>query len=201
MGTDKALVDFGGRPLIAHAMGILEAAGLKVAIAGARAEACARLATYAPVIQDREAGLGPLGGICTAFASTSAEWGVFLPVDIPLLPSSLVRYLLHRALISDSAVTLAAVNGDPETFPVVISRRALPALEREFGDRRLGCIASFHAAAAQLGERVAVVDVEALVQSGQASHPHGLPAARWFLNLNAERDLRRAASFGVTRVS
>src|SRR5262249_15063317 len=87
MGTDKALVEFGGRPLVAHAVGILEAVGLKVFIAGARADARSRLASYAPVIPDREEGLGPLGGICSAFASTSAAWGVFLPVDIPLLPS------------------------------------------------------------------------------------------------------------------
>jgi molybdopterin-guanine dinucleotide biosynthesis protein A len=120
---------------------------------------------------------------------------VFLPVDIPLLPSSLVLYLLRRARIGDAAVTLASVNGDAETFPAVISRRALPALETELGERRLGCLASFHTAALQLGERVAVVDAEVLVQSGQVCQPHALPAARWFLNLNAERDLRQAAPF------
>lgn len=201
MGTDKALVEFGGRPLAAHAVGILQAAGLKAFIAGAQADARSQLASYAPVIPDREAGLGPLGGICTAFEFTRAKVGVFLPVDIPLLPSSLVIYLLRRACISNSVVTLASVNGDAETFPAVISRRALPVLERELAKRRLGCLASFCTAAMELGERVAVVDAEVLVQSGQACHPHALPAVRWYVNLNSERDLRRAASLGVTRVS
>ena len=91
MGTEKSLLDFGGRPLIAHAVGILAAAGLPVSIAGAHAEARSRLEPYAPLIPDTEPGLGPLGGICTALASTTAAYGVFLPVDVPLLPGSLIR--------------------------------------------------------------------------------------------------------------
>jgi len=201
MGTDKAVVEFGGRPLIAHAVGVLESAGLKVFIAGARAEARAELEAFAPVIPDREAGLGPLSGICTALASTTAGLCVFLPVDIPMLPASLVLCLLERARITDCAVTLASLNGFQETFPAVISRRALPVLERELGERRLGCLASFRTAAMELGDRVTTVDLEVLVQSGQVSHPYALPPVRWFLNVNAEQDLRRAASFATTRVS
>ena len=71
MGSDKALVEFGGRPLIAHAVGILRTAGLSVSIAGARAEIRASLESYAPVIPDAEAGRGPLGGICAALKSTT----------------------------------------------------------------------------------------------------------------------------------
>lgn len=201
MGTDKALVEFGGRPLVAHAVGMLLAAGVKVVIAGALAEVRSRLEPYAPVVPDREAGLGPLGGVCTALASTQAELGVFLPVDVPFLPASLVQYLLQHARITRCAVTLASVSGEAETFPAVISRRALPVLKRELGERRLGCLAAFQTAAFELGERVAMVHVEVLVQAGQVSHPQGLPAVRWFLNLNEERDLRRAASFGVSQVS
>lgn len=201
MGKDKALLEFRGRPLIAHAAGILETAGLKVFIAGAHAEAGSRLNTYAPVIPDREPGLGPVGGICAALASTDAEFGVFLPVDIPLLPASLVLYLIRRARITDCAVTLASMSGHVQTFPAVISRRTLPALEKEVAQRRLGCLASFQTAAVELGERIADVDAEVLVQSGQVSHPDALPVAHWFLNLNTQQDLRRAVSLRPSRVS
>ena len=201
MGTDKAFVEFAGRPLVAHAVSILDAGGLKVFIAGAQSEARSRLEQYAPVIPDRKAGLGPLSGICTALASTTAGFGVFMPVDLPLLPASLVLCLLERARITGCAVTLASVNGFPETFPAVISGRTLPILERELALGRLGCLVSFMTAARELGENVATVDVEVLVQSGQVSHPYALPAVRWFLNLNAEPDLRRAASLATTRVS
>jgi molybdenum cofactor guanylyltransferase len=194
MGIDKALLEFRGRPLVAHTAGILENAGLKVFIAGARAEAGPGLKPYAPLIPDREPGLGPLGGICTALASTEAEFGVFLPVDLPLLPASLVLYVISRARITGHAVTLISMTGCMQTFPAVISRRALPVLERELAEGRLGCLASFQAAAVELGERIAAVDVEVLVQSGQVSHPDALPVAHWFLNLNTKQDLRRAMS-------
>lgn len=194
MGTDKALVEFEGRPLIAHAAGILSGAGLPVFIAGARGEACSRMEAYAPVIPDREPGLGPLGGICTALASTQAAYAVFLPVDVPLLPSSLLVYLLRQARIRGSAIALASVNGFPQTFPAVIDRQALPLLENEVRNGRLGCLAAFRAASLALEEELSIVAAEVLVQSGQASHPQALPVVRWFFNCNAPRDLRLASS-------
>jgi len=201
MGTEKSLVDFDGRPLIAHAIGILATAGLRVFLAGARAEARSRLEPYALVIPDVDPGLGPLGGICAALAFTTAAYGVFLPIDVPLLPSSLVGYLLRRARISEAAVTIASFNGVPQTFPAVISRRALAALDRELRNGRLGCLASFQASALELGEPMSVVSAEVLVQSGQVSHPEALPVVRWFVNLNTEQDVRLASSRRTARVS
>jgi len=201
MGTDKALVDFGGRPLIAHAIGILAAARLPVSIAGARPESSEALSVYAPVIADAERGLGPLSGVCAALASTAARFGVFLPVDVPLMPPSLIAWLLDRARITDAAFTLASVNGRAQTFPAVVSQRALPALKNELCGRRLGCLAAFHAAARELGESVVAVSAEVLVQSGHVSHPQALPVVRWFLNFNTGDDLRLALSLRPVRVS
>jgi molybdopterin-guanine dinucleotide biosynthesis protein A len=200
MGRDKAEVEFCGRPLAAHAVDMLKAAGLDVFIAGAREDAGARLEQYAPVLFDREPGLGPLGGICTALASTTANLAVFVPVDVPLLPASLIVYMLERAQAGDGLVTLACVNGQPETFPAVIARRALPALTQELEARRLGCLASFRRVAAELGETVGTVDTEVLVQSGKVCHPDALPPVRWFLNVNGMGELRRAAALAGSRV-
>ncbi len=201
MGTDKAFVELGGRPLIAHAVGILQSAGLEVFIAGARAGTRSRLGRYAPVVPDSQPGLGPLGGICTALASLTAEIAVFLPVDLPLIPPSLIRYLAYRAGVTGGAVTMASVNGVPQPFPVVLARRALPALERRLAGRLLGCFESFIAAAGEMGECVAKIDAEVLVQSGQVFHPNALPVVRWFLNLNTGQDLLRAGLLAQTRVS
>jgi molybdenum cofactor guanylyltransferase len=201
MGTEKSLIEFEGRPLIAHAVGILAAAGLPPFIAGARAEVRSRLEPYAPVIPDAEPGLGPLGGICAALAATTAAFGMFLPVDVPLLPASLVVYLLRRAQMTDAAVTLASVNGFPQTFPAVLSRRTLATLGGELRGGRRGCLASFQAAAMELGEPIAVVPAEVLVQSGQVCHPEAIPVVRWFVNLNTEQDLRLASSRRAARVS
>jgi molybdopterin-guanine dinucleotide biosynthesis protein A len=87
---------------------------------------------------------------------------------------------------------LASVNGFAQTFPAVIERAVLPQLESELDAGRGGCFAAFQSAATQMGRRVDVVPVEMLVQCGQIAHPDGLPAVRWFLNVNAPEDLRQA---------
>ena len=146
MGQDKALVELAGWPLVAHAVGILRQAGLTASVAGSRSP----LAAFAPVVEDSKADLGPLGGICAPLASTSARWVVFLPIDLPLLPASLVAYLLDRARTTDKAVTLCSVNGFAQTFPAVVDRATLPALEAELSAGRRGCFAAFQASAASL---------------------------------------------------
>ena len=194
MGTDKALVPFAGRPLIVHALEILRQAGLSASIAGARLP----LDEYAPVVADAQPDRGPLGGICAALTSTMAEFAVFLPVDMPLLPASLIVYLLHHALITGRAVTLASVNGFAQSFPAVVCWSALPVLQAELEAGRGGCFAAFQAAASSRNEPVSVVPVELLVQTGQVSS--SLPAVRWFLNLNTGLDLQRAQAFHPARI-
>jgi molybdenum cofactor guanylyltransferase len=194
MGRDKALLDFGGRPLIARALSILHEAGLPATIAAARPD----LGSFAPVVEDQVSGegeisRGPLAGVCAALASSAAPHAVFLSVDLPLVPASLLAYLLRHARITASGVTVASLNGRAQTFPAVIDRSLLPALEMELAAGRLGCLTAFEAAAARERRRFCAVPVEYLVQSGQVAHPQGLPAAHWFLNVNTPADLERAA--------
>jgi len=188
MGADKALLSFAGKPLIAHALQILLRAGLSASIAGAQSS----LESFAPVVPDAQPDRGPLGGICAALASTNADYSVFLSVDQPLLPVSLVKYLLHHARITGRAVTLASINGYAQSFPAVVKRSVLAVLEAELQSGRGGCYSAFQAAGSNLQEPVSVVAVEMLVQAGQVAHPERLPAVRWFANLNRPADLERA---------
>lgn len=188
MGTDKALVEFGGEPLIERSISILQGAGLRVLIAGARSS----LEAFAPVVPDAEPGLGPLGGICAALRSSRAKHAVFVAVDQPRLPSSLFACLLRHALATGQGITLATVNAVPQTFPAVLDRLTLTILERELAAGRRGCYAAFKSAAAALGQSMAQLPVELLVQSGQIAHPDALPPAYWFLNVNTRADLGHA---------
>jgi len=192
MGSDKALLPFAGEPLIARAVRTLHEAGLPASIAGAASSARAPLAAYAPLVDDSEPGLGPLAGICAALAATSARFAVFLPVDLPLLPPSLIGYLLRHAQITGHAVTVPSVNGFMQTFPAVVDRATLPALQTELRATQRGCFSAFRAAADGLDQPVASLAVELLAQSGQVSHSLGLPSFRWFLNVNTPQDLQRA---------
>jgi molybdopterin-guanine dinucleotide biosynthesis protein A len=188
MGRDKALALFGGRRLIEIALATLREAGVNAAIAGARSD----LSGFGPVVEDSVQDEGPLAGICAAIASTGAERIVFVSVDLPLLPGSLITAMLGHARITGRGVTVASVNGFAQTFPVVLDRALLPTLERRLDSGEGGCFAAFEAAAAALGEPMSVLPVEALAQCGQVVHGGALPAAWWFLNVNSPGDLERA---------
>ncbi len=190
MGRDKALVPFAGQPLIVRALATLRCAGFNPAIAGARTS----LESYAPVIHDlaANAGSGPLAGICAALDSTTARWSVFLPVDLPLLPASLLVWLVRRAQLTGEPISLVSVNGFRQTFPAVLDRSVLPLLQAELKSGRKGCLAAFRSASSALGRRLLAVPAEFLVQSGHVAHPAALLPFRWFLNVNTPADLHRA---------
>lgn len=192
MGQDKALVEFAGQPLVLRALQILRGAGLTAKIAGARSS----LTAFAPVVEDLESqpGQGPLSGICSAMATTSARYTVFQPVDLPLLPPSLISYLLHHARITGSAVTIPSVNGFAQTFPAVVDRAAQSSLQVSLESGSRGCFAAFREAASAMSQTISILPAELLAQSGHISHSQGLPPALWFLNVNARQDLAHAES-------
>lgn len=197
MGTDKALVQLNGQPLIVHALGILRAAGLNPSIAGARSS----LESFAPIVPDSQPDQGPLGGICSALASSSAHWAVFLTVDLPLIPPNLISYLLDQARKSEAPVTVASFNGFAQTFPAVLARSALPALEGELASGRRGCFSAFQAAAATLGKTISVLPIEEALASGELGDHGSENSDRWFLNLNAPADLEAAATHSPRRIA
>jgi molybdenum cofactor guanylyltransferase len=188
MGQDKSMVLLDGQPMIAYPLAALRQAALPASISGGQSS----LASFAPLIEDTHRGLGPLAGICSSLASTAARRAVFLSVDAPLIPASLVSFLVRHAAITSAVITVPSINGFAQTFPAVLDRDALPALERELASGRLGCFRAFQAAANSFHQAVAVLPVELLVQAGQIANPLGLPATWWFLNANTPDDLRRA---------
>jgi molybdopterin-guanine dinucleotide biosynthesis protein A len=188
MGVDKALVEFNGHPLVAHALRILREAGLPAGIAGARSA----LDRFAPVVEDREADRGPLAGICAALAATSARFAVFISVDSPLLPPSVLTWLLNSARSSGAAVTLATLRGVARTFPAVVDRLTLPFLEEKLAAGDGGCFFAFEAACASLGRTLDVLSLRDAFEHGKVAHPEELPLNLWFRNLNTPEDLEQA---------
>jgi molybdopterin-guanine dinucleotide biosynthesis protein A len=190
-------LQFAGQPLIVHALAILRQLGLTGLIAGARST----LSDYAPVVED--AGSGPLCGVCASLASTTAPLAVFLSVDMPLLPAPLVALMLRHMRVTGAAVTICSVNGFAQTFPAIVDRSALAALEASLQEGKGGCFSAFKAAAIQMGRPLTVLPVELLVQAGQVAHEGGLPPSLWFLNVNRPADMVRAESIwaGLHRVS
>lgn len=197
MGSEKALVEFAGEPLVVHSLRILRSAGLTTSIAGARVP----LESFAPVVADVESDRGPLAGICAALASSSTRWAVFLSVDLPLLPASLVAFLLETAIHDGTAITVAEVNGFAQTFPAVVDRAALPWLRRVLDSGRGGCYSAFQFAAAGMEQAMNVVTVEQAVQQRKLAHPNALSVPCWFLNVNEPSDLAQAEVCWAARIA
>jgi molybdopterin-guanine dinucleotide biosynthesis protein A len=192
MGHDKALIRLAGTPLIQYAINTLRTIGLQPRIAGAQSD----LSPFAPIVPDdpSQSGLGPLSGICSALAAGSSRYAVFLPIDLPLLPSSLIACLLQHTAITQSAVTVISIAGFVQTFPVVVDRDALPVLQSSLLSNDRNCLRAFRAASNALSKPFGILPVELLLQPGQISHPQGLAATLWFLNINFPHDLAHAES-------
>ena len=196
MGTDKALIPFGGRPLIDHSLAILRLANLDPRIAGARSD----LSSHAPIILDSptHSDLGPLSGICSALSATNSRYAIFLPVDLPLIPPSLISYLLHHAIISESLITVVSLAGFVQTFPAVIDRVAFPFLQVSLQSNNRKTLSAFRTASTALSRHFSALPIEQLVQSGQVFHPNGSAPISWFLNINTTDDLARAEARALT---
>ena len=123
MGQDKALIHLAGNPLIQHALTILRSAGLEPRIAGAQQRSF-QLSPRSLPDDPSQSGLGPLPASAPRSQSSTAQFAVFLPVDLPLLPACLIDYLFHRAIITESAITAVSIAGFIQTFPVVVDRAA-----------------------------------------------------------------------------
>jgi molybdopterin-guanine dinucleotide biosynthesis protein A len=190
MGSDKALALFSGVPLIQVALEIFAEANIPARIAGARSD----LSQFGEQISDIAPDSGPLGGIHAALSASEAEWNVFLPVDLPLMPSSLLAVLLQRAQLMQSPVTAATRNGRLEPFPVVLHRSTLPSIAHRLATGETACHRAWQTIPVELGATLDAVSVEVLLQCGQC-HPgrrrSGPPPLLWFQGANTPEELAR----------
>lgn len=105
MGTDKAFLEFEGKPLIERAWELARTVTPNVRIVGQRA----KFAAYGVVIEDVYPERGPLGGIHAALTATSTELNLILAVDTPFLTAALLDYLVHQARTTAALVTVPRI--------------------------------------------------------------------------------------------
>jgi len=92
MGTDKALIEIGDRPLARRVADEIGRVCGSVSLVGdpARYGNLGR-----PVIPDRFPGRGPLAGIEAALGKTTAEWNLVVACDMPSLDVSILEELFE----------------------------------------------------------------------------------------------------------
>jgi molybdopterin-guanine dinucleotide biosynthesis protein A len=134
MGRDKALLPWGGTDLLGHALARLGGLTDDVRIL------CGPRLRYAgrgvPVVADGIEDAGPVAGILAGLEAADGRTGIFLAVDLPLVPIPLLAHLAAHAPGFDAVVPvsprgiepLCAVYGPACLEPV---RRRVEAGERK----------------------------------------------------------------------
>jgi molybdenum cofactor guanylyltransferase len=107
MGSDKAFVNYRGIPLLAHALDVARAACADVRIVGNRA----KFARYGTVVEDLFPDRGPLAGIHAALLASQTDLNLMLAVDMPMVSSEFVKYLLGVAQVDEATVVVPRVAG------------------------------------------------------------------------------------------
>jgi molybdopterin-guanine dinucleotide biosynthesis protein A len=115
-GRDKALVELGGKPMLARMAGLLQNVTKSVNVVAASGKYDA---FGFGVVADCWPNEGPLGGIITALENTAVtdpgcEWNLIVSCDMPFLTEALLKYLIGRAEASAADVVLPRSAGGPE---------------------------------------------------------------------------------------
>ena len=131
--VDKALAPLDGRPLIRHAVTSVAPAVDEVIVNCRRDQRTA----FAEALGDGGVGFavdripdrGPVVGLRTALAETTASYAAIVPCDMPAVPAAFVDFLFARARNRTGAV--ARFDGERRPFPMVVHVRAAMAACRE----------------------------------------------------------------------
>ena len=104
--VDKPLLEVGDKPLLGHVIDRVrpqvDALVLSCAITTSAYEAFGH-----PVVEDRDASQGPLGGFVSALPHVGTPWVLTTPADTPFLPDNLVVSLAMECDRAGAAVVTA----------------------------------------------------------------------------------------------
>jgi molybdopterin-guanine dinucleotide biosynthesis protein A len=190
MGRDKAGVELCGKPLLSHMLEKLWALGVRARVAGLR-EPVDGIA--GDVVADAHPDCGPLSGIETALSKSEAALVLVLGVDLPLLETEFLRWMLRRAETSGAMATIPRLLGEPQPLCAVYRRelrrgvtdaldagdyKVMVAVERALSSGEVDCF-----------------DVERVAASGAWRSRR---APHWqFMNCNTPEEMAVAEAMGV----
>lgn len=126
MRTDKALLEWEGSTLLAHALKVLRNVTPIVSIVGNRE----KFGTFGPVIEDVFLDRGPLGGIHSALRSSGSELNLVLAVDMPHVSPLPLSYLADCARSTSAWVTIPRADGRLQPLCAIYRREFAAHAER-----------------------------------------------------------------------
>ncbi len=125
MGSNKALLELGGVPLIVRMARLVESAAAKPTVVGSP-EIYARLRLRA--VRDDWPGAGPLGGIATALRASESQWNLIVACDLPYLTKPWLEHLIHRAERSNADVVIPLNDAGAEPLCAMYNKTAESAI-------------------------------------------------------------------------
>ncbi|MGD0648131.1 MAG: molybdenum cofactor guanylyltransferase [Acidobacteriaceae bacterium] len=192
MGEDKALLRFCGRPMVEIAVEKLRGFCAEVTIAGNRED----LGEFAPVVRETRTGVGPAAGIEAGLRVASAEWALFIPVDVPLVPAELLRRWAEEALRVGMTVSFLGVARKQPAFCLLKrERRGSFSKSLDGGERRLDVLLNRSAEADGYASRM--YDEHDLYGRIGEGGPELKTLERWFKNVNTPEDLAEAEAWAL----
>ena len=132
-GSNKALANFNGKPVIQHVADTLSPLFPSCLLATNTPEAYAFLGL--PTVEDIYRNAGPLGGIHAALNSIAEPRGFIVGCDMPLLDPLLIRFLCTLAEQEEWDVVLPWPASGPEPLHAVYNQSALPVIEKNLKQR------------------------------------------------------------------
>lgn len=126
MGSDKALLVIGQQNLLQLTLEKVRALAARPMIVGARD----KYAQYGELIEDVIPECGPLSGIHAALCSTQTELNLILSVDMPLMTTEFLRWLVQEAWASDKMAIVPQAEGHNQPLCAVYRRAAREVVER-----------------------------------------------------------------------
>jgi molybdopterin-guanine dinucleotide biosynthesis protein A len=173
-GSPKALLPFGGRPLIEYIAETLRSVFSDCLVVTNSPDLYESLGL--PMVGDVFPDGGPLGGIYTGLRTATGEAALCVACEMPFLSAPLLQHLTGRAGEADVVIPDAA--GELQTLHAVYAKACLPAVERRI---RVG-----HLKIAGVLDDVRVLRVPA-EEVERFADPDTA-----FMNLNTPEDLARA---------
>lgn len=125
MGEDKALLELAGKPLALHAVVKLRRVCKEVHILSNLPE----LDAFAPLVGDLHQACGPLSGIEAALEHSKFDWNLFMPVDMPFLPSALLDWWVRQVQLRQKdgvRVAIFTVGGYPQPALCMLHKDVKP---------------------------------------------------------------------------
>ena len=179
MGTNKSLVELGGKPLVQHVLECVRRLNAPILLVTNNPELYNRFGVK--MVGDVIPGKGSLGGIYTALTYSTTPFTLCVACDMPFLNLHLLTYLLSLRTGFDAVVPM--VDGQPQGLHSVYHRRCVQPIRALLDHNELRISGIFDHLRVRLVSEAAIRDIDpgaALVHESQHARRTGARAARGY---------------------